>query len=442
MKKHLSSNSSSHDSKKLNCKFLLTATSSAISGYMSKINSFSRNAALFLVYIFLISLSQGTYDVIFNLYILRLGFREDFLGFLLSLVSISTGLFAIPAATFCDRTGRKNTLLLSCLLLLISFTILYTTTSTVLLALFSILYGISSSLKIVTASTFMVENSTSYERMHLFSMYYLLYTIGVMLGNLGGGTLPQVFINSMNIAPTGSEAYQLSLYASLLAVLVSLLPLVFIKDKEPKLTGKPTFFSNLFSTLRSRTIQKLVLVNGLIGMGWGLALPYFNVYFDIVLGASSKQIGFIFSISQLVMMFTLMVVPILTEWFGKVKVISLVQLLSIPFLLLFTSTSILAVAAFGYIMRTAIMNMANPIMSSFNMEIVNKDKRATVNSLIWMSCYTFVGLSTYAGGLIMAQSYYTLPFSLTCILYVVAAVLYYMFFEKMEKQQKIINMSL
>jgi len=425
----------------LNSKFILNATISAVAGYRAKLNCFSRNACLFLGYIFLISLSLGIYEVIFNLYILRLGFREDFLGLMLSLVSISTGLFAIPAAMFCDRAGRKNTLLLSCLLLLFSFAVLYTTTSTFLLVFFSILYGVSSSLKIVTASTFMVENSTSYERMHLFSMYYLLYTIGVMIGNFAGGILPQTFTSSLKIDPTGPAAYQLSLYASLAAVLISLLPLIFIKNKKPALPGKPALFSTLSSTLRSKTIQKLVLVNGLIGMGWGLALPYFNVYFDIVLGASSRQIGFIFSLSQVVMMFTLLFVPILTEWLGKVKVVALVQLSSIPFLLLFTSTSVLTIAAFGYIMRSAIMNMSNPVLSNFNMEVVSEEQRATVNSLIWMSCYTCVGLSTYAGGLMMAHNYYSLPFLLTCVLYVIATVLYYLFFEKIEKEQKNLEIS-
>ena len=426
----------------LNSRLVLNTTISAVAGYRAKLNGFSRNACLFLVYVFLISLSLGIYEVIFNLYILRLGYREDFLGFMLSLVSVSTGLFAIPAAMFCDRAGRKNTLLLSCLLLLLSFSILYTTTSKFLLAFFSVVYGVSSSLKIVTAPTFMVENSTGYERMHLFSMYYLLYTVGVMIGNFAGGNLPQIFISFLDINPIGPVAYQLSLYASLAAVLISLLPLIFINNKRNNLVERSAAFSTLFSTLRSVTIQKLILVNGLIGMGWGLALPYFNVYFDIVLGASSKQIGIIFSLSQLVMMFTLLFVPILTEGLGKVKVVALVQLASIPFLLLFISTSILAIAAFGFVMRSAIMNMSNPVLSSFNMEIVSEDQRATVNSLIWMSCYTFVGLSTYAGGLMMAHGFYTLPFLLTCILYIVATVLYYIFFEKVEKKQKIIDMSL
>ncbi|WP_011307847.1 MFS transporter [Methanosarcina barkeri] len=432
MKKYLS----------LNSKFIFNATISAVAGYRTKLNSFSRNACLFLGYIFLISLSLGIYEVIFNLYILRLGFREDFLGLMLSLVSVSTGLFAIPAAMFCDKAGRKNTLLLSCLLLMFSFAVLYTTTSTFLLAFFSILYGVSSSLKIVTASTFMVENSTSYERMHLFSMYYLLYTIGVMIGNFAGGILPQTFTSSLKIDPTDPAAYQLSLYASLAAVLISLLPLIFIKNKKSSLPEKTALLSTFFSTLRSKTIRKLILVNGLIGMGWGLALPYFNVYFDIVLGASSRQIGFIFSLSQVVMMFTLLFVPILTERLGKVKVVALVQLSSIPFLLLFTSTSLLTIAAFGYIMRSAIMNMSNPVLSNFNMEVVSEEQRATVNSLIWMSCYTCVGLSTYAGGLMMAHNYYRLPFLLTCVLYVVATVLYYVFFEKMEKEQKNLEVSI
>ncbi|MFI5384165.1 MAG: MFS transporter [Methanosarcina thermophila] len=267
----------------LNGKFVLNTAINAVAGYRAKLNGFSRNACLFLVYVFLISLSLGIYEVIFNLYILRLGYREDFLGFMLSLVSVSTGLFAIPAAMFCDRAGRKNTLLLSCSLLLLSFSILYTTTSKVLLAFFSVVYGVSSSLKIVTAPTFMVENSTGYERMHLFSMYYLLYTVGVMIGNFAGGNLPQIFTSFLDINPTGPAAYQLSLYASLAAVLISLLPLIFINNKRNNLVERSAAFSTLFSTLRSVTIQKLILVNGLIGMGWGLALPYFNVYFDIVL---------------------------------------------------------------------------------------------------------------------------------------------------------------
>jgi MFS family permease len=419
----------------INGKFLLNNTLDAAIGYRLKINGFSRNARFFLGYIFLITLNLGIYSVIFNLYILRLGFKEDFLGLILSLVSISTGLFAIPAAMTCDRIGRKNTLLLSCLLLMISLVFLYSTTSTILLTFFSILYGTSSALNVVTGSTFLVENSESSERMHLFSMYYALYTLALMIGNFVGGSLPKILINSLGIDPTGPEAYQLSLYISFFSVFLSFLPLVFIKDRKTNCGKSSDQLLILLSLSRSGLIQKMILVYALIGMGWGMALPFFNVYFDVVLKTSSDQIGSIFSLSEVIMMIALLFVPILTEKFGKVLIVSLVQLSSIPFLLLFISSSTLIVVAFAYIMRSALMNMANPIFNSFKLEIVRENQRATVNSLTWMSCYTFVGLSTYFGGLLMAWGYYKLPFILTCILYAAAAVLYYIFFENLEKQK-------
>ena len=77
--------------------------------------------------------------------------------------------------------------------------------------------------------------------------------------------------------------------------------------------------------------------------------------------------------------------------------------------------------------------MSNPVISNFNMEIVEPEHRATVNSLTWMSCYTFVGISTYVSGLIMAKGYYKSPFLITCVVYIIASVLYYVFFEKVEK---------
>lgn len=365
------------------------------------------------------------------------------MGLILSLVSMSTGLFAIPAAMTCDRIGRKNTLLLSSLLLAVSLIFLYTTSSTILLTFFSILYGASSALNVVTGSTFLVENSVSSERMHLFSMYYILYTLATMIGNFVGGSLPKVMIDSFSVDPSGPEAYQLSLCVSLFAVFLSSLPLVYIKDvRKTDCRGNSNQLLTLFSLSRSILIWKMVFVYALIGMGWGMALPYFNVYFDVVLKTSSDQIGSIFSLSEVVMMIALLFVPVLTERFGKVIVVSFVQLSSIPFLLLFIYTSALPVVAFAYIMRSALMNMANPIFNSFKLEIVGEDQRATLNSLTWMSCYTFVGLSTYAGGLIMATGYYKIPFLLTCILYVVAAILYYVFFDKIEKQQKILNLPL
>ncbi|OPY26320.1 MAG: Major Facilitator Superfamily protein [Methanocella sp. PtaU1.Bin125] len=404
--------------------------------YKTKLKSFSPNARLYLLFVFLTTLNAGIYGVLFNLYILRLGFGEDFLGLILALTSVTVGLFAIPSALICDRLGRRNTLLLSSAVLLCSLAFLYTTTSESMLVLFSILYGVSSSLYMVVGATFMVENSSPYERMHLFAVYSVIYTVAVLCGNMIGGFLPDAL---GHVLPGSAETmtFRLTLYASLAAVAFAFVPLLFIRERRARPDGFAGQLKVFGSVFRSRAIRNMLLVYCVYGAGWGMALPYFNVYFSEVLGAGTGQIGTIFTLSQVVMMLGYFAVPIVTERLGKVRTASLVQAFSIPFLLLFVATSSVIVATVGFVMRYLLMNMANPILNSFKLEIATKEQHAVVNSLTWMACYTFVGLGTYAGGLLMAGGYNTMPFLLTCALYGVSAVLYYVLFNDIERRQTI-----
>ncbi len=404
-------------------------------GYLARLKSFSHNARQYLLFVFLTTLNQGIYGVIFNLYILSLGFREDFLGLILSLSSASIGLFAIPAALICDRFGRKNTLLLSSVLYTLSLIFLYNTTSQELLAISSIAYGVALALSLVTGGTFLVENSTVYERMHLFSMYYIIYTISILSGNMLGGILPGVLADMLSFEPGEAMSYRLTLYVSLAAAIISLLPLSYIKEKSSQNNINMSRMAVYKSIFQSKTACQMIFIYCLYGIGWGVSLPYFNVYFDTILGADTSQIGIIFSVSQLTMVIGYFLVPMLTEELGKIRLASIVQVLSIPFLLMFALTSSVLVAALGYVMRWLLMNMANPVLNSFKLEIVSNEQRSIMNSLTWMACYTFVGIGTYAGGLLMASGQNTMPFLITSAFYGITAILYYVYFNGVERRQ-------
>jgi MFS family permease len=410
----------------------------AICGYADRLRCFSPNAKLYLLFVFLTTLNIGIYGVIFNLYILSLGFGEDFLGLILSLSSASIGVFAIPAAFVCDRLGRKKTLLLSSLLLSLSLFFLYNTTSRELLMAFSIAYGGASTLSLVTGATFLVENSKSYERMHLFSMYSIIYAISTFSGNMVGGFFPDFFANLpldhfIRQADISTE-YRLTLYISLAAAITSLLPLLYIEEKRTwEKTGISCQIQVYRSVFRSKIVKRMLVFYCIFGLGWGTSLPYFNVFFDVVYRASSDQIGMIFSVSQLLMMAGYFLVPGITERMGKVRMASTVQAASIPFLLMFTLASSISAAAIGYAMRHMLMNMANPVLNSFKLEISGPKERSMINSVMWMACYIFVGMGTYAGGLMMANGEYRTPFLLTGLIYFTSAVLYYMWFNDFER---------
>jgi MFS family permease len=406
----------------------------ASGSYAAKVKRFSFNARMYLLFVFLTTLNAGIYGVIFNLYILRLGFGEDFLGLILSSSSTAMGLFAIPAAFVCDRLGRKRTLLLSSLLSVFSLLFLYNITSPSLLVLFSVAMGMAGSLSLITGSTFLLENSAREERMYLFSMSSLIYTFSILSGNMIGGSFPGVMAGIFSLEIGGAEAYRLTLYLSLIATTASLLPLIFVTEaKALNGDGIGSQLGIYISIFKSKAVRQMTFFYCLYGIGWGTSLPYFNVYFATVLGADANQIGIFFSISQLFMIFGYFMVPILAERTGRVKLVASVQILSIPFLLLFVHTNNLLLAVIGFVMRYMLMNMANPILNSFKLEIVKPEERSIINSVMWMACYTFVGIGTYAGGMMMAEGYSSMPFLITALLYGVTAVLYYIYFNKLEK---------
>jgi MFS family permease len=378
-------------------------------------------------------LNQGIYGVIFNLYILNLGYREDALGLMLSIISISTGLFALPAAMICDRIGRKASLLVSSFLLLVSMSFLYTMASMDILLAMSMLYGIAMSFNVVAGAPLMAENSTKEDRMYLFSMNSIVLMLAGIIGNFSGGMMPGVFSKYLGIGLMEILPYRLTLALSFIAVIFTLIPIFFIKENRASLLSRNDRFSIVGSVIRSKTVRKLILINSLIGIGAGMIVPFFNVYFHNVLMASTGQIGAIFSIAQVTMIVALIILPIITERLGKVRTIVMTELLSIPFLILIAITTNVYVAGFAYIMRMTFMNMANPAITNFNMEIVEDRERATVNSLTSMGWNIFLSLSTFISGIMMANSNYLLPYMITCIVYVIAAVLYYVFFLKVEQ---------
>jgi predicted MFS family arabinose efflux permease len=136
----------------------------------------------------------------------------------------------------------------------------------------------------------------------------------------------------------------------------------------------------------------------------------------------------------MVMIIGLMVIPLAVERFGKVKTIAFTELASIPFLIMLAFTVNIYVAAFAYVMRMTLMNMANPAINNFNMELVRDEQRATVSSLTSMAWYLCMSLSAYLSGIMMAGSNYVLPFMVTCVTYLCAASLYYLFFSRVEKE--------
>lgn len=256
-----------------------------IADYVNRMRSFSQNSKIFLLSYFLTTVGMGIFSVIFNLYILELGFSASFLGLLISSHLIFSAVSLFPGGALSDRIGRKNTLMLSTAVKVLSIVILCTVKDQYLLLAANSVRGISTSLAQITVDPFIMEQSEPYERMHLFSVNAALRSFSRMIGSLTGGILPGVFA----FAVTGlAVQYQYTLTAAGFFTAFALFPLSLIKEKKIAIDHSAAS-RPLFSGKRTFVLQ-FTLTSIIIGFGAGVIVPFFNVYFSQELHATAAQI--------------------------------------------------------------------------------------------------------------------------------------------------------
>jgi MFS family permease len=401
--------------------------------YARVVRDFSPNAKRYLLGTFLMSASASIAGVIFNLYLSAAGYHEGFIGSTLSMSGLALGAFALPAGFLSDRWGRKpamiaGTLAASALMLARALTV-----NRAALVASSFLGGIAATVYALSTAPFMMEHSAQHERTHLFSMSYAVMLAAGVLGSLAGGKLPDLF-GLISGVPGRFLSYRLTLAFAAALSFASVLPLLGIKEsgrRQDDRAAKP------FSGGRGDWLLmgKFAWCNLWIGLGAGLVIPFFNLYFVKRFGAGSGQIGFYFSVSQVFTFVAVLAAPAIARRAGKVRTVVLMELLSLPFLVSLGAERMLTVAVISFWARASLMQMSTPIGSAFAMELLPQRLRATANSLMSMSWNLLWAASTAASGWMMQRYGYAIPYYLTAVCYAVSAVSYYLFFRDREPLQ-------
>lgn len=400
--------------------------------YARRIKSFSLNARLFLLAGFMGSLYHSVYGVIGNLYILRAGLSEGFLGTMISLSSFTSVLCALPAGVLSDRIGRRKSLVSAAIVAAgMQLVIIYFPVAPIILVA-TVVGGAASAVMMVSSSPFLAENSTREERAHLFSVSFASYTVSGVGGSFLGGSLPLLWSKFLSDTPESLVVYRATLATSFMLLAVAVIPYILIKDgdvqrKEPKLGLS-------LKIARPRLAIQLMIPELFMGLGAGLVIPFLNVYFSRHLKATSTQIGFIFSAMSLFTTVAVLGAPLLGKKYGKVGATALTRLISVPLLLVIALANNLWVAATAAWFRSALMNMSNPLVGSFTMEVIEPSERATLSSILSMTWTFGWGVSARVAGHIMKTHSYSLPYFFTAALYTLSALCFYYFFAAREQE--------
>jgi MFS family permease len=410
---------------------------STIRDYLRKIRMFSRNARLFLSATFLNGFATGIWTVLFNLHLLELGFREDFIGYMLLLGGLAAGLAAFPAGIVCGKIGRKKTLLTGVAVgSIFNASLVFTSNPILLLTvnLFEGFGGLASILFWVAQAPFMMENSKPEERTHLFSMNLATWFLSNMAGSFAGGFLPGGFSNLFGLETENVMVYRAALTVSVVFLFSCLLPYYAIKERPDQKDNATMESKFSLKAIQSRAvIGKLMLTSGLIGLGAGLILPFFNVFFQNKLQATPAQIGIIFALGNVTTAIGIVLAPVVSGRLGKVRAVALTQLGSLPFLLGIAFSPNLGFATVSYLARRPPMVMCIPIYQNLAMEVVQTEERAPTSGFMLMADRIPGAVGSSIAGQLMTGGNYVLPYMLTSVLYFVGSTLFLTFFRKAEK---------
>ena len=350
-----------------------------IRDYIKTISSFKIDAKLYLVNVFFTHIGYGIFFVLFNLYILQIGYDIDFIGYLTSLSNLGTALIAIPSGFLIYKFGLKRPLFTSSFLIVIFFFLIVSTTNYFLLIIINLALGFVVSLLMVVGSPLLTKFSNKIERTHLFGFSFGLMMISSVIGSLLGGYLPKLF-KTYTVLTDDVTIYQLSLLVGGLISALGLIPILKMKLDYDISYNK---LSKKFFKIKSYKLYfKLLLPHLFVGLGAGSVMPFLNVFFKKHLNATTSQIGVIFALGSLVTGLASFLIPFVTKRFGKVMAVGVLEISSLPFLLMIALVPNLTIVAITYIIRQALMNMASPIYNNFVMEIVPGEEKNIASGFI------------------------------------------------------------
>ncbi|EZQ11334.1 MULTISPECIES: MFS transporter [Acidianus] len=177
-----------------------------------------------------------------------------------------------------------------------------------------------------------------------------------------------------------------------------------------------------------RLIGKLS-TESIIGLGAGILLPMLSLWFNLRFGVSASSLSPFYTTSQFTLALGSLMSPKLGRLLGKIRAIFITHLIAIVLLFTIPFAPNFLIAGLLYIGRNVMMNMTGPLMSSFVMNMVREEERGRASSLLQLLDSIPRSLGPYLTGYLLTLRDFYLPFFITGSLYLIATIMFYLFFK-------------
>lgn len=375
---------------------------------------------------FFLQLINAVFFLFLNFYMTDNGYEDYDIAYFVSFRFLSVMLISLPLGLFIKGKKLKPYFMLSAYSVpVIALLIIYAiaTQNNVLLTTGFILWSIGFSLYQIPALPFILLNSKKENHSEAIASYFLTWSIGTFLCGLLSYALAQ-------IAPQFfSDQMLLILFTVLGFAGVWFVHKIEVNEN----VSEKTKLVNIKGDYDWNLIFRVTFPTLIIAVGAGFTIPFINLFFLNVHGMDSKTFSAIGSLSYLLVVIGVLVVPEIKRRSNYFVAITFIQSLSILFLIFMATTEYykhlwyaLPLAVLFFTFRQPLMNVAGPMTSELTMYYVgnrNREMVSALNAAIWSGSW-FISSQIFGWLRSFGLSYVNV-FLITASLYVLGVGWYY-----------------
>jgi MFS family permease len=276
------------------------------------------------------TLDGGISTVIFNLYLLRLGFGPQQVGLINSAGMFAFAVASLPAGRLGERWNLRRMLVLGMMLCLLGATM--TPFSDLLpsqwrlgwIILAYALVNLGMACYYVNASPYMVGRTAPELRASVFAMQSAMYAVFGFAGSLAGGGMPKLMTLWLGGTLEDAAPYRWPLLLGVFVLLAAFRLTLMLQEGAGVETqaarapaGAPSVIQSAIGLIALMSVIRFLQVGGA-----GSVTTFFNVYMDDHLHVPTATIGIILALAKLTGVPAALAVPSLTRRFGNGPVVT------------------------------------------------------------------------------------------------------------------------
>ena len=345
-----------------------------MSDYLQAIRLFSPKLRLFFLSMGVMAMVPfGIIAVLFNLYLLRLGFDARYIGLLAGLGQLVWAAAALPAGLLGNRIGLRNSMAAgifvfgAALALILLVELLPKAYWQAWLLGSQMLLNVGVAIITVTIPAYLMALTGERERKHAFGVFAALIPTAAFLGSLLAGMLPGFWAQQLGMTLDAAAPYKLALWIGPILCWLGMLPL--LRADPGRVTGQAAS-----GGVDERAPIRLLAFWGamvfLAAIGEGAVRTFYNVFLDGQLAVQPATIGLVMGVGQLLPIAAALALPLLLTRWGTGNTLLVMMLAAGAFLVPLALTGQLWVAAGAYMAVMAAVACLGTSRDLFGQELV------------------------------------------------------------------------